>query len=86
VLKIPDPEYGAFFMITCILAVCLLQTPSQIPGRIDFVVTDTVKNETLTVTWVAPEMTKNVLGEECWLYDGKENYSCDELDLHKTQG
>lgn len=69
-------------MITCILTICLLQTPSHIPGRIDFVVTDQVKQETLTVTWVAPELTKNILGEECWFYDGKESLPCEQADLH----
>lgn len=69
-------------MITCMLAICLLQNPSQIPGRVDFVVTDMVKQETLTVTWIAPEMTKNTLGTECWLYDGVAQYSCESADLH----
>jgi hypothetical protein len=81
-VKIPDPCYGVFFMITCMLAICLLQNPSHIPGRVDFVVTDMVKHETLTVTWIASEMTKNTLGTECWLYDGKAQYPCESADLH----
>ena len=65
-------------MLTCLLTICLLQTPSHIPERTDFTIIDMVKNETLTVEWITPDMTKNTLGDRCWLYDGEQEYPCNQ--------
>ena len=65
-------------MFSCLLTICLLQTPSHIPERTDFIITDTVKNETLTVEWINSDMTKNTIGDKCWLYDGEAEYPCNQ--------
>jgi len=54
-----------------------MQTPSLVPERTDFVIVDTENSEVLKVEWLTPFVTKNTLGEECWLYDGEETSPCE---------
>jgi hypothetical protein len=52
-------------------------TPSAVPGKFDAVFTDTETRERLEVVWVSEEVTRNILGDSCWLYDGEVEYPCE---------
>ena len=64
-------------MLTCVLTLCMLQTLSAIPDKLNFVFVDTETGEKLTVEWISPDITKNIQGETCWLYDGEHTFDCD---------
>jgi hypothetical protein len=63
-------------MFTCMFMVCFLQTPSLVPERFDYRAVDTRTGEMLTIEWLTPEVTKNIMGAECWLYDGTQQSPC----------
>lgn len=63
-------------MIACAVALCFLQTPSLIEGKFDATFWDTETGEKLEVVWVSEEVTKNVMGETCWFYNGDTRTDC----------
>ena len=65
-------------MLACAAAVCLFQLASLVPGKTDFTIVDMNTGEMLKVEWLSPEITKNILGDTCWLYDGMATSSCED--------
>ena len=68
-------------MLACALAICILQTPSLVPDRTNFTFVDMNTGETLKVEWLTPDLTKNILGDRCWFYDGETTTPCKDQDL-----